>query len=365
MSTSKSVAFILPSLKQEAPIFVAVSIAKQLIANGVSISVFYFSGEPSNSILKELEGADTIERISWLKNTSLENYDIVHSHMFISDVYTFLYKLTFFWKDITVVSTLHNYMYEELFNYRGRVFSLFWGTVWNLSWINKSKLFALTKHSKDYYLKTSFNKKVGFVYNGRDVDVDYKSFDSSIVSKIKHLKSKKEILVGTYCNLIERKNVDLLIEYAKENKNSGVVIFGDGPEKVKLKKLVSTLRLENDVLFFDAVKNAHQYNYFFDVYAMTSKSEGFGLALVEAALHKKKIVCTSIPVFREIFTEDEVSFFESGDSKSFAMSVDIAMTLPNKAESAYVKAKKYYSEYNMYLNYKLEYDKLINPRGDA
>lgn len=41
---------------------------------------------------------------------------------------------------------------------------------------------------------------------------------------------------------------------------------------------------------------------------MSSRSEGFPLSLLEAMIYKRNIVCSDIPIFKEILSENEVTF---------------------------------------------------------
>ena len=56
-----------------------------------------------------------------------------------------------------------------------------------------------------------------------------------------------------------------------------------------------------ELYFSSYQKNPCNYLPYFDVYVMPSYSEGFGLAMVEAALARRAIVCSDIPSFHEIF----------------------------------------------------------------
>ena len=350
------VAFILPSLSREAPIFVAIAIAEYLVSRGVIVSIYYFKGLQQFDI----NGVSKIEKINFFSKIDFKNYDIIHSHLFVPDLYTAIYKFFSLNSKMNSVSTLHNYVYEELRNYKGRFFSVFFGTIWNMSWLNKTRLYSLTEHSLKYYQRIGFNKNIKPMYNGRNITIDYESFDDYLVKRICLLKKRKRFLIGTYCNLIKRKNVEILIDYAACNESCGVVIFGDGPEKGHLTNLINHYGLEHSILLFDAVPNAHQYNFFFDIYAMTSKSEGFGLAIIEAALHKKNIICTDIDVFHELFSDDEVTFFMSENLDSFSKAVDIALISNYKSNHAYIKASEKYSEEMMGRRYFEDYCNLLN-----
>jgi glycosyltransferase involved in cell wall biosynthesis len=143
------------------------------------------------------------------------------------------------------------------------------------------------------------------------------------------------------------------------NNDASLVIFGNGPDKNRLMTLVDSFQLDKRVIFFDAVPNAHQYNYFFDLFAIPSKHEGFGLSLVEAALHKKSIICSDIDVFRELFNEEEVTFFNLLDYHSIDTAVIKALELKNKGPLARDKARKKYSISNMVDSYEQEYIEIL------
>ena len=76
-----------------------------------------------------------------------------------------------------------------------------------------------------------------------------------------------------------------------------------------LKEQAQTLGVADRVYFFPYQEFPCNYLHYFDIYMMPSYSEGFGMAMVEAALGGKAIVCSDIPVFHEIFNENEVRFF--------------------------------------------------------
>ena len=50
-----------------------------------------------------------------------------------------------------------------------------------------------------------------------------------------------------------------------------------------------------------------------DLFVVPSRSEGFSLVLQEVARQKKPVVCSDIPIFRELFAQNEVPFFTLED----------------------------------------------------
>ncbi|HEY0563340.1 MAG TPA: glycosyltransferase, partial [Methylophilus sp.] len=75
--------------------------------------------------------------------------------------------------------------------------------------------------------------------------------------------------------------------------NSLLAIVGDGPLATDLKQLVAELNIGAHVLFLGKVSNAKQYFKAFDVFALTSDHEPFGMVLLEAMAAELPIICSN------------------------------------------------------------------------
>jgi glycosyltransferase involved in cell wall biosynthesis len=88
-------------------------------------------------------------------------------------------------------------------------------------------------------------------------------------------------------------------------------------------------------------------------------SEGFGLALVEAVSEKIPVVCSDIEVFKELFTDDEISFYKRNDLDSLIetlQSSDIKFKV--KSELAYKRFQREYGVLLMADKYRALYQSL-------
>ena len=76
------------------------------------------------------------------------------------------------------------------------------------------------------------------------------------------------------------KNIPLAIEAFKkvveQEKNTGLIILGDGTEKKPLIKLVKNLDLEKNIIFEGWQENVLQYLKSADLFLNTSNHEGCG-----------------------------------------------------------------------------------------
>ena len=138
-----------------------------------------------------------------------------------------------------------------------------------------------------------------------------------------------------------------------------LIILGDGKERKNLQNLVSKFNLNDRVIFLGKKNNAHQYNHLFDIYCIPSEDEGFGLALIEAALHKKSIICSNIDVFNEIFDDKSVTFFDLNNEISIDTAIITALSDESKSINAFKKASISFSETEMASKYEKLYMKIL------
>ncbi len=71
-----------------------------------------------------------------------------------------------------------------------------------------------------------------------------------------------------------------------------LVIMGSGPLEQNLKRLVSELKIDDHVIFTGQVDNGRRYFRAFDVFALTSDNEPFGMVLLEAMAAGLPIICS-------------------------------------------------------------------------
>lgn len=131
-----------------------------------------------------------------------------------------------------------------------------------------------------------FGKNYVLIRNG--IDINMFKLDQKNRKKIRReLKiSSKTTLIGTVGRLDKNKNqkfiLDVLDEYLKNGFEAKLVIVGDGPEKVNLKKYAKEIGVEDHVIFTGSVKDVKKYYDAFDVFLLTSYNEGLPYVLIEA-----------------------------------------------------------------------------------
>lgn len=136
-----------------------------------------------------------------------------------------------------------------------------------------------------------------------------------------------------------------VIQALQELPQTKFCIIGDGKIKNDLIQLSVNLNVSDRVLFLGYKNDAYKYLPYFDAYTIPSHSEGFPLAMLEAAAYGKPIIASNLSVFKEIFTDDEISIFDLNDEKS----------VPNAIERAFLEKEK------LSRNAKLKYENVYSP----
>lgn len=180
------------------------------------------------------------------------------------------------------------------------------GKIFGLAWFGRligCKLMdcvvVLTKKDlSDYINNMGKINRIEQIYNPMDEKLKNSSYN---------LDSKKLITCG---RLVRVKGFDYLIEVAKKiferYPSWEWHIYGDGPEKKNLEELIFKHNLQNNVKILGEVNNIYDKYSEYAAYIMTSRSESFGMVLVEALKSGIPVVsfdCNNGP--REIIIHNE------------------------------------------------------------
>lgn len=343
------IAYILPSLRNQGPIIVAKNLVDYLVEWGHVVDVYYFDEFSSAMTFK-----CPTKQITMKQAIDFDRYDIVHSHCLRPDMY--LYKWRKHIHKPKLISTLHQDTFRTLRYKYNLIYSYIVTKYWCYLYSKFDGVVSISNQLKNTYEK-QISTPMTTIYNGCAINVDGK-VDENIVSDILKLKVKYKVL-GTYAYITRRKGLNQVLSVLPSLNDFAFVIIGEGPDVEHLKQMSCMLGISDRVLFFPYQKNPSNYLSYFDVYVMPSYSEGFGMAMVEAALAGKSIVCSNLPSFHEIFSKTEVSFFELDNIESLQDAVLRAFgEKEQKGTLARIKSVKDFSVERMVKNY-LQYYELL------
>lgn len=138
----------------------------------------------------------------------------------------------------------------------------------------------------------------------------YNPFDFERVLKLSNDDSElnfiqKEELKKDYCLAISRldavqKDYLTLIKAFKILKDKKIYkklyIIGDGPSKEEIQSMIEKYDLKEQIKLIGRFKNPYVWLKYCDFFVHSSKYEGFGLVLVEAAILNKLVISSNCPV---------------------------------------------------------------------
>lgn len=295
------VAVIISRCSNLGPFIVAKDIVNNLYNKIEAIDVFYI--RESNEKIEFITGCT---KISFFQRLDFSNYDVVHSHGFVADAYVYFNRRQTTCKYIT---TIHQRIAPDYAMKYNSIVGYLFEKIWCSFIRDSTTIVALTKEMAGYYEKRLKRQDIQFIYNGiseckSENVIPYEEFE-----KIMELKKRYKV-IGVSARLIPLKGIDQVIKAIAHTNEFSLLVIGDGELKVELEALAKEVGVGDRCLFLGYKKRALDYFRFFDLYAMSSRSEGFGLCVIEAASQKVPIVCSDLPVYREIFDEEDVVRFE-------------------------------------------------------
>ena len=111
------------------------------------------------------------------------------------------------------------------------------------------------------------------------------------------LDPKVKVIISVGRLMPVKDYITLLQAYKNLNENINIklMILGEGPERKRIENFIEKNKLSSSVKLKGFVTNPYKYIRHADLFALSSKSEGFGNVLVEALALGIPIVCTDCP----------------------------------------------------------------------
>ena len=333
------IAYIIPSLAGAAPVAVIELLSRLMTNNGHECTVFYIDEKtPINFICHT-------QRINPKIAMDFTKFDVVHSTGMRPDIYTAKHRE--YSGKTKYITTIHNFFIQDFTSQYNFLIAQVFGRRW-MHYLNKlDTVVTLSKSGIRYYQKWIHKPNLTYAYNAKSVDKTQK-----LSTKYNLLKFKgTDTLIGVNAMLSPIKGIDQLIKALPKLPNHKLLIVGDGKSRCDLEKLALKYGVSNRCLFLGYQPMAHRYLTYYDIYAMPSRNEGFGLVLLEAAQYKTPTVCSDIPIFKELFTSIEVSFFNLDNINSLVKAIQHATDNKNLAEKMNQRYFESYTPKKMYERY--------------
>jgi glycosyltransferase involved in cell wall biosynthesis len=159
-----------------------------------------------------------------------------------------------------------------------------------------------------------------------------------------HKEENDGIRIVAIGRLSQEKGFDVLIEaihiLEKEGIDVRCDIFGEGPERVKLASQIQNHRLNNRVKLQGNHASIRRLLSKYDLLAVPSRRESFGLVVLEAYDAGIPIVASNTPGLNYTVKDKKTGLlFESGNAESLAHQITVLVTNPELAASLTIDGK--------------------------
>lgn len=339
------IAYILSSLANSGPIVVAYDLITMMVKHGHYVEVFYFDDK------NELIFPCKTTKIAMTSKIDFSSFDIIHTHGVRPDLYVMFHK-PLFCKTPTC-TTIHGYRNAE-HGFMQKMIS----NIGLLATYRDDKVILLSKHMMNFYGSYLPKDKLTYAYNSRKVDL---SLDLTSDERKQVLNFKgNDILLCSVSRLDSNKALWQIIEAISSLEHVKYCVVGDGVEMASLKKLVKDSNISQKVLFVGRKPAGYRYLKYADIFVLPSYSEGFPLALLEAASMRKAVICSNLPIYDELFTKDEIVKFELENITSLQNAILKAIRdKQTLSEKIYTKFLNTYSSEQFYNRHIEIYKKLM------
>lgn len=221
----------------------------------------------------------------------------------------------------------------------------------------KAKYFSGTK-IKSLFKEFSANKFTKFIALSKESLKEWNVKNGVVIpnplwfetQQFSDLKSKKVIAVGRHSY---EKGLDRMLQIWQKvivkHPDWSLEIYGKSNENQELQKLANSMNIGNNVTFFEPVKNINDKYREASIMAMTSRTEGFGMALIEAMALGLPCVAYDCPCGpRTIIQNDENGFLiEDGNVNSFVENLELLIENENLRIEMGQNAKNSASKYDI------------------
>lgn len=176
-------------------------------------------------------------------------------------------------------------------------------------------------------------------------------------------------IIGCVAALEDRKDHFTLLDAAalvnKQRDDVVFVLLGDGNLRGKLEARAKELNL-NNVVFEGYQNDPHSYYMIFDVFLMTSRSEGLGSAILDAFFHRVPVVATAAGGIPELVFDEQTGLLTPvGSPEKIQQALLRILDNPNLCNrittQAYSLLKQDYSVPQMARAYDYAYREVTRP----
>lgn len=142
-----------------------------------------------------------------------------------------------------------------------------------------------------------------------------------VTSVAKHPHITRSLRLVSVSRLTKEKQINLIIDAVTNIPNAELVIVGDGPERLRLERRAIQQGAGTRISFV-GWQNPTPYYAEADVFVQASRYEGYGVALIEAALSGLAIVTTDVGIVGDILKHEDSAIVVRGTEHSLRKGIE-------------------------------------------
>lgn len=182
-------------------------------------------------------------------------------------------------------------------------------------------IFLACSHEAGKYL---FGKR-NFVILNNAIDTRKFAYKQALREKVRTvLGLTNEFVIGTVGRLTYQKNpeaiIDIFSRIVKQYPNCKMIWIGEGELRHQIISAIHKKELVDKVIMLGSVSNVNEYLQAFDIFILPSRSEGLGIAAIEAQASGLPTLCsTNVPAIAAV--TDLCEFIDDSNKDAWTASI--------------------------------------------
>jgi len=261
-------------------------------------------------VLKRRSNFDILRLLKLASLLRKEKIELVHSLLYIATAYSYF---------ACKLAGIRNFI-PSILGYTHRN-SLFVRLVDMIAINSAERVVTNSLDLKNYlakYIQTDINKIVT-IPNGIELDLFNKPVDKNLIKKQIGIMDSKKV-IGIIAKDSKVKNISLFIETAKalleQEADICFVLIGHELDEGKKEKWLKNFPLKNRFFFLGTREDIPKLLSIFDVFVLTSFSEGLPGVIIEAMAAGKPVVSTGVGGCPELVSNGKNGFLVPSNNKN-------------------------------------------------
>ncbi len=201
---------------------------------------------------------------------------------------------------------------------------------------NADLITAISHYLKNYTKNLNKKSKIVVIPNGVDIECfskDYSYGELSSVADSLGIKPGEKVMISV-SRLVFKNGIDDLIRaFARISKSTAdnykLLLVGDGEMKPQLQSLSKKLGIFDNIIFAGSISHADlpKYLKISDIFVRPSRSEGLGIAFLEAMAAGIPIIATKVGGIPDFLKDKETGLFaEAGNQEDLAEKIKLILS---------------------------------------